>query len=178
MKRHLLWIIPLLIVIGGVLLLSRGRRGSSGSVAGVLATPLSSPPTRPINKDILIHVQDKPNAPTLTYTLTDAQLLDEIIVKGQLAHAAPGRKFLVVDIKIKNDTQVGYTLNTRDFVRLQSSDGSDEWIAPDIHNDPVEVQAISTKATRIGFPVDANQKDMKLRLGEIKGDKTLVDVHF
>ena len=66
-------------------------------------------------------------------------------------------------------------MNTRDYVRLTVNNGS-EWLAPDIHNDPVEIQAISTKYTRIGFPISDTDKKLKLQIGEINGDKEIVDL--
>jgi hypothetical protein len=51
-----------------------------------------------------------------------------------------------------------------------------ELLAPDIHNDPVEVQAISTKPTRVGFPINDTDKKLTLFIGEINGQKDKVEL--
>lgn len=106
----------------------------------------------------------------LKYEIQNVELRDEIIVKGQKANAVEGKTFLVINIKITNDYDKPIELRARDYIRLEV-DRSTEKLAPEIHNDPVEVQALSTKYTRLGFTIDDNQKNMKLLVGEI-GEKT------
>ncbi len=113
----------------------------------------------------------------LKYEVVSAELQDSIIVKGQRATAVKGRVFLILNIKIVNDNSQGVQVNTRDYIRL-SINNKNEWIAADIHNDPVEVQAISTKITRLGFPINEADKDLRLQIGEIEGDKETVNIKF
>jgi hypothetical protein len=42
----------------------------------------------------------------------------------------------------------------------------------------VEVQAISTKFTRVGFPINENDSDLKLRVGEIEGEKETIPLEL
>ena len=51
-----------------------------------------------------------------------------------------------------------------------------ELLAPDTHNDPVEIQAISTKFTRVGFIINDSDKDLVLHVGEIQGDKEKIEL--
>ena len=67
-------------------------------------------------------------------------------------------------------------INTKDFIRLSVNNNQNEWLAPDLHNDPVEVQAISTKNTRLGFPVNESDKNLVLQVGEIEGYKQQISL--
>lgn len=113
----------------------------------------------------------------LVYTIDSAQLAGSVVVQGQRANAVEGRKFLVLVLKLINDSNQTVNLNTRNYVRL-STNGKTDWLAGDIHNDPVEVQPISTKFTRLGFAVDGQVKNFKIQVGEINGEKTVFDLNF
>lgn len=107
----------------------------------------------------------------IKYEILKAELLDEIIIKGQKARAIKGRTFLIITLKIVNDFDRSIEIDTRDYIRVALKKNEEEWLAPEIHNDPVEVQALSTKYTRVGFPIDDFEREVILRVGEIKGDK-------
>src|SRR3989344_690054 len=108
--------------------------------------------------------------------LENIEIRDEIIVQGQKANSVVGRSFLVVNMKVVNALPQAVEVNTKDYLRLGVNEN--EWLAPDIHNDPVLVQAISTKPTRVGFPVDSGLTHFTLQLGEIAGEKEKVEIDF
>jgi hypothetical protein len=128
-----------------------------------------------INKDYNFPLKDQTGKEVskFTYRIQNAELRDEIVVKGQAATAVKGRTFLIVNVKITNNFDKDISLNVKDFVRL-SVNGSAEKLAPDIHNDPVNVQAISTKYTRVGFPINDTDKNLQLQVGEISGSKDTI----
>lgn len=134
--------------------------------------------SKQVNKEFIFPIKnDKDQEVSKIKFLVDmAEIRDEIIIKGQRAEAIKGRTFLILNIKVTNEHNETIQINTRDYVRLQGT--GNELLAPDIHNDPVEIQAISTKYTRLGFPVDDEMKDFKLQIGEIKGNKTSIDINF
>lgn len=110
-------------------------------------------------------------------SLLNAVLLDQIVIRGRKATALPGRTFFVVNMKITNDYNRNIQLNIRDYFRL-TKNGINEKLAPDIHNDPVEVQASSTKYTRAGFPINNTDKNLILQIGEINGEKQTIKLNF
>jgi hypothetical protein len=109
----------------------------------------------------------------LHYYVIDAQKEDQILIKGEKATAVQGRTFLTLNIKITNPYEKTVQLNTKDFLRLLVN-GSDEKLAPEIHSDPVDVQAQSTKYTRLGFPINDTDKNLILQIGEISGTKEFI----
>jgi len=107
----------------------------------------------------------------IKYIIEKAELRDEIIVKGQRALAVKGKSFLIMSIKTTNTYDKSIQINTRDYVRLSVNGNKDELLAASIHNDPVSIQAISTQPARIGFTISDSDRDLKLLIGEIKGNK-------
>lgn len=125
-----------------------------------------------VNKDFTFALKDETgkDVSKLKYTIENVQLMDEIIVKGERARAVEGRTFLVINLKITNDFNKSVQINSRDYLRLIVNNSA-ERLAPDIHNDPVEVQALSTKYTRVGFPINETDKNLSLQIGELTGPK-------
>jgi hypothetical protein len=173
------------LIIGGLmatLLISAGikiitDKINSGNKSAVQSTSQSR--TLEINREFTFPVKtaDNQEITKIKFAVQKANIGNEIVIKGQKATAVPGRTFLTIDLKITNDYNQSIQINTRDYVRLQVDD-KNELLAPDIHNDPVEVQAISTKYTRVGFPVNISDDTFVLQIGEIKGDKQKVDLNF
>ena len=129
-----------------------------------------------INKEFNFPIKDVDGKEIskIKYFISSASLQDEILVKGERARAVKGRTFLILDLKITNPYKQGVQINSRDYVRLVVNNKLSELIAADIHNDPVEVQAIATKSTRIGFPINEADHNLDIQVGEINGSKTTV----
>lgn len=138
-----------------------------------IQTPLSLAQAE-VNQEIDINFTINNEPVNLKYQIQQAELQNEIIVKGQKAIAASGKSFLILNLKITNDTNQGLQIHTRDFIRLARDEN--EWVAPDMHNDPVEVQALSTKYTKLGFTVNASEREFRLRAGEINGEKKTFEI--
>jgi hypothetical protein len=110
----------------------------------------------------------------LEYILTGYELAKEIIVKGQRAMAVAGRQFLIVNIHLTNQLDRTIDVRSRDYLRLSVNNG--EWMAPDIHNDPVEIEPKSSIDTQLGFPINESDKNLRLKVGEINSEGTIIPI--
>lgn len=166
-----------LLVLAGLsirqaVIASKNKQGQS-NLEGIISPEVLE---KDLNREILVAVKAKPQI-EIKYSVVSAEIQEEILVRGERMKAASGRVFLIFNLKISNEGKQAVQISSRDFIRIAQG-SNDEWLAPDIHNDPVEVQAISTKYTRVGFAVDKNIKNFKVRLGEIAGDKEEFEVNF
>jgi hypothetical protein len=171
-------IIALVLVIIIILfiaskIISSKSKPKSASVQGTAAAQK----TETINKDFTFPITNVNGGPiSMKFTVQDASLNNQIVVQGQTATAVKGRTFLIVTLKIANTFNQSIQINTRDYIRLSVNGDENTWLAPDIHNDPVEIQAISTKFTRVGFAVNTTDKNFILQIGEIKGNKEKINL--
>lgn len=170
LRKYIIFAILILVVIffGSKLLFGRSTPKQNTAAN----TPQK---TQTLNKDFSFAVTKDIK---IKFILQDASLSNQIVVQGQNATAVAGRTFLIVTLKIVNDSDQSIQINTRDYIRLSVNGKDNEWLAPDVHNDPVEVQAISTKYTRVGFPVNLTDNNFVLQIGEIKGDKQKVPLNL
>lgn len=113
----------------------------------------------------------------IRYSVENAELHDQIVVQGQKATAVKGKTFLVINLKITNNYDKAIELQTKDYMRLTRNDNP-ETLAADIHNDPVAIQPISTKYTRLGYAINDSDKNLKIHVGEINGQKQTIDISF
>jgi len=166
-------IVLVVVVVGGFLLFR--SRGSSSVLSNQNEQIEVSKPsaTKEINRVFEFPLKNGKGEEVskLKFEIEKADIRSEIVVQGKKHVAVKGREYLILNLKVTNEYEKAVEINTRDYVRLSVNGNQDEWLAPDIHNDPVEVQALSTKLTRVGFPVDTTDKDFVLRVGEIKGEK-------
>lgn len=182
-KNKMKKIIPLallVIIIGGVLILTGRAIVASGKKIDSRADISGPTATMTLNKEFSFPILDSKGKEVtrLKYTIQDAQLRNEIVVKGSRATAIQGRTFLILSIKIVNEYNKGIDINARDYIRLIVNGNENELLAADIHNDPVSVQPISTKVTRLGFPINDTDTNLVLKVGEIKGNKESVTLSF
>ncbi|MDO8498393.1 MAG: hypothetical protein Q7S44_01260 [bacterium] len=179
-EKKLLAVIVILLFAGVVLtVLSKTRTASVTSDSSQKVQIQPAKATLSLSKEFSFPVKDDSGKQIgeIKYLMESAEKRDEIIVKGQKATSVGERTFLILNLKLSNNSNSGVELKTRDFVRLSINNGS-EWLAPDIHNDPVEVQAISTKYTRLGFPINDSDTNLKVQVGEINGEKQVFDLNF
>lgn len=132
----------------------------------------------PINRSFEFAAYDKNkklSTKKVIYTLITAEKTNEIIIKGKRATAVNGRAFLIVNLKISNSEDDSRFMNTRNYIRIQPK-GSEDKLAPDIHNDTVEIQPLSTKITRVGVPINQSDTEFTLYVGEVEGAKEEITI--
>lgn len=180
--RKSLWlpfiIVGVVVIAAGFLAYQNFSNSQNAQAENGVDTSVSAPlATQQLNRTYEFPLVDNEGeeVSNITYIIESAELQDEIIVRGQRAYAVEGRTFLILNIRIVNDYSQAIQINARDYIRL-IVDGSQDRLAPDIHNDPVEIQAISTKPTRLGFPIDSDFESLTLQVGEINGDKQSINL--
>lgn len=156
--------ILLFVVVRGILTSPRSQNTQDTQSANAIASAR-------IDKAIPVVVSGEDEDAELTLLVENMELRNEIVIQGQKASSVDGRLFLVLNLKLVNPLESSVEVNTRDYLRISVGNGTEEWLAPDIHNDPVLVQAISTRPTRLAIPVDASVREFVLQTGEITGEK-------
>jgi hypothetical protein len=172
----------LLIIIGGIIVMA-GRIviASSKPTAKDSRAVIKGPKaTAVINKEFSFPLADSKGKELtrLKYIIESAEIRDEIIVKGTRATSVAGRTFLILNIKLINDYDKAIDVKARDYLRVTLNGNESELLAADIHNDPVNLQAISTKITRLGFPINDSDTNIVLKVGEITGEKESIPLTF
>ncbi len=176
-------IIIIIFVVIAVYFIGNTLKSNAGStiIPGEdVRTELKAPTAAyTIQKQFLFPLKDQngKEVSRLKFFIENAELRDEIIVKGKRALAVKGRTFLIFNLKVTNDYTLPVSINSRDYFRVLVGKNAEK-LAPEIHNDPVEIQAISTKYTRIGLPIDDSDKEITLQVGEINGKKENIKFTF
>jgi hypothetical protein len=174
-------VIVLVIVIAAWSRLSGGPSGNSAVASSndKRVEILAPKGVQDINKsfEFPLKDQDGKDVGTMKYEVQNVELRDEIVIKGERAAAVRGKTFLVVNIKVTNSLDKSIKVNVKDYIRL-ALNNSNEKLAPDIHNDPVDVLAISTKLTRVGFPISDSDNNLTLQIGEINGKKQMIKLNL
>lgn len=172
----------LLVIIGAIAILAvfnllKGEKVETNTAATVNGQRIQAPAakaTQEINQSFNFSIGNS----KIGYTIENAQLQDEIIIKGQIAKSVIGKTFLVLNLKIRNDTKDIIEVSARDYIRLTANGNNNDKLALEIHNDPVLVQPISTKSTRLALPIKDADKNMVINVGEIEGEKRNIGINF
>lgn len=132
--------------------------------------------TQTINRTFAFPVLDKSgNKPitTFQYKIDTAELRNEVVINGSKYHPIKGKTFLILTLDITNNYTQDLQIQPRDYVRVTVNNSSEK-LAPDLYNQSVDVQAISTMHTDLGLAIDTNARNIKLLVGQITGSKETI----
>lgn len=176
-RNHFIYsVIAVLLVIAFL----AGKQFSGNSANGSLGGKTEAPKalaTQELNKEFSFPLKDDKGKEVakISYLVESANLQDAFIYQGKVATAVKGRSFLIFNLKITNPYTKTIEINAKDYLRVKVNNSSEQ-LAPEIHNDPVQIQANSTKYTRIGLPINDSDKNMVLLIGELQGQKQKVNL--
>lgn len=175
-RNHFMYAIMILIILGAFVAGRYFAPGSFGSRddRADAPTPIA---TQVLNKKFEFPLKDDSGREVarISYLLESANLQDAFIYQGKLAKAVKGRTFVIFNLKITNPYSKTIEINAKDYIRVKANRSSEQ-LAPEIHNDPVQIQANSTKYTRIGLPINDSDKNLVVLIGELQGSKQTVNL--
>lgn len=176
-KLFFILIIIFLFIISFSIITKRNKSSASSTQRIVIQQAKA---TMKIEKEFLFPLKDNSGKKVtdIKYIVESAEKRDEIIIKEKRARAIQGRTFLIFTVKIVNPYDKPIEINARNYMRISVNGKTDELLAPDIHNDPVVVQPISTKYTRLGLPINESDTNIAVHVGEIKEDKETIALSF
>ncbi len=103
---------------------------------------------------------------TIKLTVQNLELRDQIIIQGKIANTTVGKNVLIANLELTNNFTKPVQINSRNYFRLKKNNDG-KLYDPKIHNDPVDVQPVSTTNTRVGFTVEDTDHDFILRVGDV-----------
>jgi len=178
-RKGLISIVIAIVVILGIIVLVNTTVGKSNAQSSNTAVKKNQE-VQPIADQIInrvfqFSVKDKTGKviTNFDYKIIDAQLINEVIINGQKYNPIAGKVFLVINLEITNNFTQTITIQPRDYVPILMNHSSEK-LAPDIYNDPVDVQAISTKPSKLALAINTTDKNILMQVGEITGTKTII----
>lgn len=110
--------------------------------------------------------------------ITEVEKTDQVVVQDKTYTAQNEKVFLIVNFELKNDSTTGLNIFPGDLLRLIVDDNEEKKYAPDLHNNFVLVAPLSTKVDRVGFVVLQKFENLKLQVGELEGEKEVIEIKF
>ena len=112
----------------------------------------------------------------LTFAVTNLEKTNQIYVKNKPIRTTADKRFLVVSLELKNDTDKRVYFYSSDYARLVAGDGKK--FEADFKNPRFEVAPFSTKKDKLAFLIANDGKPLELQIGEIAGTKDTIPVKF
>lgn len=112
----------------------------------------------------------------IKFIITEAELKDSIKVKAEERKASEGQKYLILRIELQNNTPDRLAIISSKYVRLLGLD--DKKFSPDFHNAMIAVDPLSVRRDLVAYIVNADSKTFKFQIGELEGEKQVIEITF
>ena len=163
--------LPILIILTITILVFLAVWAQSG---------ISQKPTAKINQSFSTQARTEDKIRVrdadLLVTINGADIDNSLLIQGKRARTREGKTFLIINMEVENEFQVPLYIFPVDLLRLVREDGKK--IAPSVHQGTVEIRPISTKKSNVGFVINPDEKNFKLEIGELSGEKQLLEISF
>lgn len=110
------------------------------------------------------------------FTLVEVKKVKQVSTQNKPLESLPGEEFLVLSLEFANDKNFSLKANSQDLIRLVKEEN--KRYAPDFFNGWIEIPAFSVKKDELAFVVSEDQKEFKLQVGNIEGEKTEIEIKF
>ena len=104
----------------------------------------------------------------LRVNTTHIERAEEVLYQGKPLISKAGKDFLVINLEVENSTDNRLTVRPVDFYRL--IDPSGKSYAADIQTEAIKVEPQSSKKTRVIYIIADDQRNIKLEIGEVRGE--------
>lgn len=112
----------------------------------------------------------------IKFIITEAELKDEIKVKGETRQAKEGQIYLILRIELQNDSPDRLAIISSKYVRLVGLENKK--FSPDFHNAMVAVDPLSVRRDIVSFIVNKDSKNFNFQVGELEGEKQSIEIAF
>lgn len=162
-------IIVICILIGYFFIAKNKQSRLASENLTKMATPIAK---TEVNKSFSFPIDGdlkKEEDKNLKFSIIEAQKVGVVATQGSPMMAKTGQSYLVIAIEMENNSSNPVQINTQNYIRLIGEEGKK--YAPDFYNGLVEVPPISTKRDELGFVIAKDQKEFKILVGPVDGEK-------
>lgn len=174
-KLLVIAIFLIVLVIGGVLVF-KPRNKTPQTKALSSGSTVKSKATAKIDRSFEFDALNaKNNKKTIKFLLVNAEIKDEIQVKGKSRKSAVNKDYLLIRIELDNSSTEKLAFISSDFLRLEKNG---KLYAPDFHNGRVISEPLSVKNDVVAFVVDAGTKKVSFLVGDLSGEKEKIEINL
>lgn len=162
------------VVLGAVLIFRQSSNKNTVSNTDSVATVK---PVASTNVDMSYEFPVKKGSEDLfKISVVKAEVTERIATQNQPLEAKDDEEFLLLYLEIENRGDTPLEVDVQNYFRMLA-DG-DKKIAPDFYNGIIQIVPISTKKDQLGFVVKKGQREFNFNVGEINGEKQVLNFSF
>lgn len=112
----------------------------------------------------------------IKFILTEAEIKEDIKVKGEDRKAKEGQNYLILRIELQNDSPNRLAIISNKYVRLIGLD--EKKYSPDFHNAMVAIDPLSVRRDLVAYIINKDSKSFKFQVGDLEGEKQMIEIAF